>query len=160
MIVFEEEIPEAKNSKTKQDTEVKNSRTSSEEEKEHLFRKQTNKEFLAKKQEGMKKDVAQKKETRTCFQCKTIGHIARNCSKAIQTKQGVSEKLKEKMVENEPLTKQFKVFKNSKFEVGECSKSFSKRKLILTTKSGLLRNHMLVLAMNLTRQSQRSHKLR
>ncbi|KAJ0614804.1 putative transcription factor interactor and regulator CCHC(Zn) family [Helianthus annuus] len=78
----------------------------------------------------MRKEVAQrKKETRTCFQCKTVGHIARNCPKAIQSKQGVSLKMKEKMVENEPPTKQFKVFKNSKFEVGECSKSAYKRKV-------------------------------
>ncbi|MFS7910217.1 putative transcription factor interactor and regulator CCHC(Zn) family [Helianthus anomalus] len=97
--------------------------------KEQVFRKQTNKEFLAKKQEEMKKDVAQKKkETRTCFQCKTLGHIVRNCPKAIQTKQEVSGKLKEKMVEKAPPTKQFIVFKNSKFKVGECSKGVYKRK--------------------------------
>ena len=79
--------------------------TTSEEEKENLFRNQSNREFLAKKQEEIKNGDIQKKETRTCFQCKTIGHIAKNCPKAIQSKQGVSLKMKEKMVENEPPTK-------------------------------------------------------
>ncbi|KAJ0650065.1 putative transcription factor interactor and regulator CCHC(Zn) family [Helianthus annuus] len=99
-------------------------------EKEQAFRKQTNKEFLAKKQEEMKKSVAQKKiETRTCFQCKTDGHIARNCLKAFKPKQEVSEKLKEKIVEKtEPPTNRLKVFENSTFEVGECSKTVLKRK--------------------------------
>ncbi|KAF5803343.1 putative transcription factor interactor and regulator CCHC(Zn) family [Helianthus annuus] len=128
-----------KNDKVYKPKTVFVSGTSPEEEKEHVFRKQTNKEFLAKKQEGMKKEVAQKKETRTCFQCKTVGHIARNCPKAIQTKQGVSGKLKGKMVENEPPTKQFKVFKNSKFEVGECSKSFYKRKVKLNNQKWVVK---------------------
>ncbi|KAM0035510.1 putative transcription factor interactor and regulator CCHC(Zn) family [Helianthus debilis subsp. tardiflorus] len=93
------------------------------------FWKQTNREFLAKKkQDEMKNEAAQKKETRTCFQCNTSGHIAKDCSKAIQSKQGVSHKLKEKMIDNEPPTKPFIVFKNSKFEVGECSKRFYKRR--------------------------------
>ncbi|KAF5782171.1 putative transcription factor interactor and regulator CCHC(Zn) family [Helianthus annuus] len=113
--------------------------TSFEEEKETLFKKQTNKEFLAKKQEGMKNEAAQKKETRTCYQCKVVGHIALNCPKETNTKQGVSEKLKEKMVENEPPTKQFKVFKNSKFEVGECSKSFYKRKVKLNNQKWVVK---------------------
>ncbi|KAJ0796344.1 putative transcription factor interactor and regulator CCHC(Zn) family [Helianthus annuus] len=78
----------------------------------------------------MKKIVAQKKtETRTCFQCKTVGHIARNCPKAIQIKQGVSGKLKEKVVEKTKLTtKKFTGFENSKFEVGECSRNVLKGK--------------------------------
>ncbi|KAF5810292.1 putative transcription factor interactor and regulator CCHC(Zn) family [Helianthus annuus] len=76
----------------------------------------------------MKNGTVQKKETRTCFQCKTIGHIDRKCPKAIQSKQGVSLKMKEKMVEDESPIKPFIVFKNSKFEVGECSKRFYKRK--------------------------------
>ena len=42
---------------------------STEAKKEQSFRKQTNQEFLAKKQEDMQKRVAQKPtETRTCFQ--------------------------------------------------------------------------------------------
>ncbi|KAJ0468700.1 putative transcription factor interactor and regulator CCHC(Zn) family [Helianthus annuus] len=76
----------------------------------------------------MKNGDVQQKETRTCFQCKTVGHIAKNCPKAIQSKQGVSLKMKEKIVENEPPTKPFIVFKDSKFEVDECSKKFYKRK--------------------------------
>ncbi|KAJ0715651.1 putative transcription factor interactor and regulator CCHC(Zn) family [Helianthus annuus] len=105
-------------------------RITTEAEKEQAFRRQTNQEFLAKKQEDMKKRVAQKPtETRTCFQCKTVGHIARNCSKAIQTKQEVSSKLKEKVVEKTELTtKKFTGFENSTFEVGECSKNVLKRK--------------------------------
>ncbi|KAF5805052.1 putative transcription factor interactor and regulator CCHC(Zn) family [Helianthus annuus] len=88
----------------------------------------------------MKLKVAQKKkETRICFKCNTVGHIARNCPEAIQTKQGVSEKLKGKMVENEPPTKQFIVFKNSKFEVGECSKNVYKRKAKLNNKKWVVK---------------------
>ncbi|KAJ0556655.1 putative transcription factor interactor and regulator CCHC(Zn) family [Helianthus annuus] len=103
--------------------------TTTEAEKEQAFRRQTNQEFLAKKQEDMKNRVAQKPtETRTCFQCKTVGHIVRNCPKAIQKKQGVSGKLKEKVVEKTELTtKKFEGFQNSTFEVGECSKNVLKR---------------------------------
>ncbi|MFS7897995.1 hypothetical protein Hanom_Chr00s014892g01753871 [Helianthus anomalus] len=72
----------------------------------------------------MKNDVAQKKEMRTCYGCKKVGRIAWNYPKATQTKQGVSENLKEKLVDNEPPTEQFKVFKNSTFEVGESSTRF------------------------------------
>ncbi|KAM0069824.1 putative transcription factor interactor and regulator CCHC(Zn) family [Helianthus debilis subsp. tardiflorus] len=129
MKAFEEETSEGKISETKKDTEVKIFGASSEEEEKGLFWKLTNRELLArKKQEEMKNEVVQEKETRTCFQCKTIGHIASNCPKAIQSKQGVSLKMIEKMVEIEPSTKPFIVFKNSKFEVGECSKMFYKRK--------------------------------
>ncbi|KAJ0616395.1 putative transcription factor interactor and regulator CCHC(Zn) family [Helianthus annuus] len=100
-----------------------------EEEEKSTFWRQSKKEFLAKKQEGMKNEAAQKKkETRTCFQCQKFGHIALNCPKATNSKQGVSEKLKKKVVDIESPTEQFKVFKNSKFEVGECSKNFYKRK--------------------------------
>ncbi|KAJ0946799.1 putative transcription factor interactor and regulator CCHC(Zn) family [Helianthus annuus] len=82
----------------------------------------------------------QKKETRTCFQCKTFGHIARNCLKAIQTKQGVSDKLKEKVVEKtKPPTKKFKVFEISIFEVGECSKGFYKRKVNLNNQKWVVK---------------------
>ncbi|KAJ0557036.1 putative transcription factor interactor and regulator CCHC(Zn) family [Helianthus annuus] len=101
---------------------------SSEEEEKSSFWKQSNREFLAKKQDGMKNEDVQKKETRMCFQCKTVGHIARNFPKTIQSKQGVSLKMKEKMVENEPPITPSIVFKNLKFEVGECSKRFNKRK--------------------------------
>ncbi|XP_035845751.1 golgin subfamily A member 6-like protein 1 [Helianthus annuus] len=70
----EEKTSEEKKSKTKEEDEVEISGKSSEAEKEQAFRKQTNQEFLAKKQEEVKKSVAQKKiETRTYFQCKTAG---------------------------------------------------------------------------------------
>ncbi|MFS7902582.1 putative transcription factor interactor and regulator CCHC(Zn) family [Helianthus anomalus] len=72
--------------------------TSSEEEEEKKdFWRQSNNEFLAKKQDEMKKLTKPKKNSRTCFQCNIVGHIARDCSKAIQSKQRVSRKLKEKM---------------------------------------------------------------
>ncbi|KAJ0887800.1 putative transcription factor interactor and regulator CCHC(Zn) family [Helianthus annuus] len=87
----------------------------------------------------MKKDVAEKKEMRTCYQCQKVGHIAWNCPMETQTKQGVSEKLKEKLVENEPPTEQFKVFKNSKFEVGESSKSFYKRSVNLNNQKWVVK---------------------
>ncbi|KAJ0927084.1 putative transcription factor interactor and regulator CCHC(Zn) family [Helianthus annuus] len=101
-----------------------------EDEKDQAFRKQTNQEFLAKKQEDMKKKVVQKKmETRTCFQCKTVGHVARNCPKTFKPKQEVSGKLKGKVVEKtEFSTRKFTGFENSTFEVGECSKNVLKRK--------------------------------
>ncbi|KAL9994360.1 putative transcription factor interactor and regulator CCHC(Zn) family [Helianthus debilis subsp. tardiflorus] len=102
----------------------------SEAEKEQAFRKQTNQEFLAKKHEDMKKNVVPRKiEKRTCFQCKTIGHVAKDCSKTFKPKQEVSSKLKEKVVEKTELsTQKFTGFENSTFEKGECSKSTLKRK--------------------------------
>ncbi|KAJ0477461.1 putative transcription factor interactor and regulator CCHC(Zn) family [Helianthus annuus] len=100
--------------------------TSSEEEKEKLFRKQSNRDFLAKKQEE-KQTVDQKKKTRTYFKCGKSGHIAVNCSQAIQTKKGVS-KLKEKVIEFEPSIDRIKLFKNSKFEIGECLNRFYKKR--------------------------------
>ncbi|KAF5777830.1 hypothetical protein HanXRQr2_Chr12g0540281 [Helianthus annuus] len=97
---------------------------SSEEEEKKGFWRQSNNEFLAKKQDEMKKLVEQKKDTRTCFQFNTVGHITRDCSRAIQSKQGVSRKLKEKVVEFEPPVDRNKLFKNSTFEIGECSNKF------------------------------------
>ncbi|KAJ0726243.1 putative oxidoreductase transcription factor interactor and regulator CCHC(Zn) family [Helianthus annuus] len=101
--------------------------TSAEEEQKSSFWKQSNREFLAKKQEEMK-FADQKKETRTCFQCNTVGHIAKDCSKAIQTKQGVPGKLKEKVIEFEPPIERTKLFRNSTFEIGECSSRFYKKR--------------------------------
>ncbi|XP_022041124.1 uncharacterized protein LOC110943697 [Helianthus annuus] len=106
-----EKTLEEKKSVTKDEDEVDISGTSAEKEQKSSFWKETNKEFLAKKQEEIKKSFAQKKtEMTTCFQCKTVGHITRNCPKAIQTKQGVSG------------------FENSTFETGECLKNVVKRK--------------------------------
>ncbi|KAJ0795026.1 putative transcription factor interactor and regulator CCHC(Zn) family [Helianthus annuus] len=102
--------------------------TSSEEEEKKDFWRQSNNEFLTKKQDEMKKLTEQKKDTRTCFQCNTVGHIARDCSKAIQSKQGVSRKLKEQVVEFEPPIDRTKLFKNSTFEIGECSNKFYKKR--------------------------------
>ncbi|MFS7949266.1 putative transcription factor interactor and regulator CCHC(Zn) family [Helianthus anomalus] len=59
---------------------------SSEKEVKCSFWKQTNREFLAKKQDEIKNEVDQKKETRTCFKCNEFGYIAKDCSKAIQSK--------------------------------------------------------------------------
>ncbi|KAJ0890249.1 putative transcription factor interactor and regulator CCHC(Zn) family [Helianthus annuus] len=103
--------------------------TSSEEEKKCSFWKQSNQEFLTEKR---KNGAYVKKETRTCFRCNEAGHIAWNCPKATNTKQGVSGKLKEVFVDKtESPTEQFKVFKNSTFEIGECSKRFYKRSVKL-----------------------------
>ncbi|KAJ0770073.1 putative transcription factor interactor and regulator CCHC(Zn) family [Helianthus annuus] len=87
----------------------------------------------------MKKDV-QKKETRACYQCYEIGHIARYCSKATNSKHGVSLKLKEKVVEKtEPPTEKFKIFENSTYEIGECSKRFYKRKTKLDNRKWVIK---------------------
>ncbi|KAJ0445500.1 putative transcription factor interactor and regulator CCHC(Zn) family [Helianthus annuus] len=95
---------------------------SAEDEHKKPFWKQSNQEFLAeKKRNGT--GVFHPKETRTCFKCYEVGHIAWNYPKNIKTKQGVSEKLKEKVVEkDEKPTEQVKIFENSIHEVGECSK--------------------------------------
>ncbi|XP_021971241.1 WEB family protein At4g27595, chloroplastic-like [Helianthus annuus] len=142
---FEEKKPkeksEEKDSETKEDIEEKTSGTSVEKEQKSSFWKQMNKEFLAKKQEEMKKEVTQKKmETRTCFNCHKVGHIARNCLKAINTQQEVSLKLKEKVFEiSKPPTKRFKVFENSTFEVGECSKKVYNKKVNLDNRKWIVK---------------------
>ncbi|KAJ0903102.1 putative transcription factor interactor and regulator CCHC(Zn) family [Helianthus annuus] len=102
--------------------------TSAKEEEKKEFWRQSNSEFLTKKQDEMKKMTEQKKDTRTCFQCNKVGHIARECYKAIQSKQGVSRKLKEKVVNFEPPIDRTKLFKNSTFEIGECSNKFYQKK--------------------------------
>ncbi|KAJ0575952.1 putative transcription factor interactor and regulator CCHC(Zn) family [Helianthus annuus] len=102
--------------------------TSSEEEEKRAFWRQSNNEFFKKKQDEMKKMAEQKQDTRTCFQCNTVGHIARDCTKAIQSKQGVSRKLKEKVVEFEPPIDRTKLFKISTFKIGECSNKFYQKK--------------------------------
>ncbi|KAJ0600012.1 putative transcription factor interactor and regulator CCHC(Zn) family [Helianthus annuus] len=86
-------------------------------EKEQSFRKQTNQEFLAKKQEELKKNEVPKKiEKRICFQCKTVGHVAKNCLKTFKQKQEDSCKMKEKVVEKTELsTRKFTGFENSTF---------------------------------------------
>ncbi|KAJ0753598.1 putative transcription factor interactor and regulator CCHC(Zn) family [Helianthus annuus] len=70
----------------------------------------------------------QKKDMKTCFRCNTVGHIAKDCSKAIQSKQGVFRKLKEKVVEFEPPIDRTKLFKDSTFEIGESSNKFYKKR--------------------------------
>ncbi|KAJ0525470.1 putative transcription factor interactor and regulator CCHC(Zn) family [Helianthus annuus] len=101
---------------------------SAEEENKSSVWRQSNQEFLAAK----KKNEVQRKETRTCFRCNEVGHIAWNCPKATNTKQGVSGKLKEADVDKtEPPTEKFRVFKNSTYEVGECSKKFYRRSVKL-----------------------------
>ncbi|KAF5762501.1 putative transcription factor interactor and regulator CCHC(Zn) family [Helianthus annuus] len=110
--------------------------SSSKEEKKSSFWKQSNKAFLAEKQKHEKNEANQKKETRTCYRCNEVGHIARNCSKATNTQQGVSSKLKEKVVDKtEPPTEKFKVFKSSTFEVGESSRRFYKRRANLNNQT-------------------------
>ncbi|KAM0008884.1 putative transcription factor interactor and regulator CCHC(Zn) family [Helianthus debilis subsp. tardiflorus] len=101
----------------------------SEAEKEKLFRNQTNQEFLAKKQEESKKtEVLKKVEKRSCFQCKAVGHLAKDCPKTFRPKQEISRKMNEKVVETTELsTRKFTGFENSTYEKGESSKSASKR---------------------------------
>ncbi|KAJ0752910.1 putative transcription factor interactor and regulator CCHC(Zn) family [Helianthus annuus] len=94
---------------------------SSDEEQKKPFWKQSNQEFLAEKRKNGV-EVVYQRETRTCYKCNEAGHIAWNCSKNVKTKQGVSRKLKEKVVDIEPPTEKLKVFENSIYEVGECSK--------------------------------------
>ncbi|KAM0025509.1 putative transcription factor interactor and regulator CCHC(Zn) family [Helianthus debilis subsp. tardiflorus] len=105
-------------------------RTSAEEEEKKEFWRQSNREFLAKKQEEIMKNAVPKKiEKRTCFQCKIAGHVAKNCPKTFKPKQEVSGKLKEKVVVNTELsTRKFTGFENSIFEKGDCSKNVLKRK--------------------------------
>ncbi|KAJ0595888.1 putative transcription factor interactor and regulator CCHC(Zn) family [Helianthus annuus] len=95
---------------------------SAEEEQKKPFWRQSNQEFLAEqKRKGT--GVFHRKDTRTCFKCNKAGHIAWNCPMNTKTKQGVAEKLKEKVVEkDDPPTEKFKIFENSTYEVGECSK--------------------------------------
>ncbi|XP_035830027.1 splicing regulatory glutamine/lysine-rich protein 1-like [Helianthus annuus] len=83
---FEEDTTVGKKIDTEEETsKIKNfekkKRISLEEEEKSSFRKQSNREFLAKKQDDMKNEDVQKKESRTCVQCNTIGHIAKDCSK-------------------------------------------------------------------------------
>ncbi|KAJ0542793.1 putative transcription factor interactor and regulator CCHC(Zn) family [Helianthus annuus] len=120
-----ENYKNVKNSKTK--TEFVSGGSSEEEQKKPFWR-QSNQEFLAaKKRNGA--EVLHSRETRTCYKCNEAGHIAWNCPKNAKTKQGVSGKLKEKVVDVEPPTEKFKIFENSTYEVGECSKkNFYKKK--------------------------------
>ncbi|KAJ0785715.1 putative transcription factor interactor and regulator CCHC(Zn) family [Helianthus annuus] len=101
---------------------------SSEEEEKKDFWRQSNNEFLAKKQDEVKKMTEQKKDTKICFRRNIVGHIARDCSKEIQSKQGVFRKLKEKVVVFEPPIDKIKLYKDSTFEIGESSnKCYKKR---------------------------------
>ncbi|KAJ0789584.1 putative transcription factor interactor and regulator CCHC(Zn) family [Helianthus annuus] len=114
-------------------------RTSSEKEAKSSFWKQSNKEFIAEKQKSGKIGSYERKETRTCYRCHEVGHIAWNCQMATNTKQGVSKKLKEKIVDVEPPTERFKVFKNSKYEGGECLKRFYKRRANLDNQTWVVK---------------------
>ncbi|KAF5817492.1 putative transcription factor interactor and regulator CCHC(Zn) family [Helianthus annuus] len=102
--------------------------TSTDEEEKTNFWRESNSEFLAKKQDELKKMAEENTDTRTCFRCNIVGHIARDCSTAIQSKQGVSRKLKEKVVEFEPPIDRTKLFKDSTFEIGESSNKFYKKR--------------------------------
>ncbi|KAJ0581454.1 putative transcription factor interactor and regulator CCHC(Zn) family [Helianthus annuus] len=97
-------------------------RTSSDEEEKTSFWRESNKEFLAKKQDEQKRD------TRTCYRCNTVGHIAKDCSNAIQSKQGVFRKIKEKVFAFESPLDRTKLFKDSIFEIGESSNKFYKKR--------------------------------
>ncbi|KAJ0569851.1 putative transcription factor interactor and regulator CCHC(Zn) family [Helianthus annuus] len=118
------------------DKNMKNSKTksefvsggSAEEEQQKPFWRQSNKEFLAERKKNGA-DICYLRETRTCYRCNEAGHIAWNCSNSDKLKQGVSQKLKEKVVDVDTPNNRLKIFENSKFEVGECSeKNFYKKK--------------------------------
>ncbi|KAJ0501392.1 putative transcription factor interactor and regulator CCHC(Zn) family [Helianthus annuus] len=79
---------------------------SAEEEQQKPFWRQSNKEFLAERKKNGA-DICYLRETRTCYRCNEAGHIAWNCSK---------------IVDVDTPTNRPKIFENSKFEVGECSK--------------------------------------
>ncbi|KAJ0832759.1 putative transcription factor interactor and regulator CCHC(Zn) family [Helianthus annuus] len=120
-----------KNDKNMKNSKIKSefvSGGSSEEEQQKPFWRQSNKEFLAERRKNGD-DICYLRETRTCYRCNEAGHIAWNCSKNAQSKQGVSQKLKEKVVYVDTPTNGSKIFENSKFEIGECSeKNFYKKK--------------------------------
>ncbi|KAJ0837425.1 putative transcription factor interactor and regulator CCHC(Zn) family [Helianthus annuus] len=101
---------------------------SSEEEEKKAFWRQSNNEFLAKKQDEMKKMTEQKKDTRTCFQCNTIGHIARECSKAIQSKREYLVNSKRKWLSLNHRLIELTCLKILFFEIGECSNKFYQKK--------------------------------
>ncbi|KAF5768295.1 putative transcription factor interactor and regulator CCHC(Zn) family [Helianthus annuus] len=95
---------------------------SSEDEQQKPFWRQSNKEFLTERRRNGT-GVFHLRNTQTCFKCNEASHIASNCSKDIKAKQGVSQKLKEKVVEKS------EILEDSKYEIGECSKKhFYKRK--------------------------------
>ncbi|KAJ0827499.1 putative transcription factor interactor and regulator CCHC(Zn) family [Helianthus annuus] len=110
------------------DKNMKNSKTksefvsggSSDEEQQKPFWRQSKREFLAEKKKNGD-EICYQRETRTCYRCNEVGHIAWNCTRNAKAKQGVSQKLKEKVVDVEPPTEKLRMFENSKFEVGECS---------------------------------------
>ncbi|KAJ0582468.1 putative transcription factor interactor and regulator CCHC(Zn) family [Helianthus annuus] len=101
--------------------------TSTDKEEKTSFWRETNSEFLKKKQAEMKKVAEQQKNSRTCFKCNSFGHIAKDCSKAIQSKQGVFRKISEKVFAFESPLDRTKLFKDSIFEVGESSNKFYKK---------------------------------
>ncbi|KAM0066084.1 putative transcription factor interactor and regulator CCHC(Zn) family [Helianthus debilis subsp. tardiflorus] len=87
-------------------------RTSTDEEEKTSFWREKNSEFLKKKQ------AEQKKDSRTCFKCNNVGHIAKECTQAIQSKQGVFRKISEKVFVFESPLDRTKLFKDSMFEIG------------------------------------------
>ncbi|TKW72290.1 MAG: hypothetical protein DI543_27440 [Bradyrhizobium icense] len=101
--------------------------TSTDEEEKTSFWRETNSEFLKKKQAELKKVAEQKKDSRTCFKCNNVGHIAKDCSQAIQSKQGVFRKISEKVFAFESPLDRTKLFKDSIFEIGESSNKFYKK---------------------------------
>ncbi|KAJ0498220.1 putative transcription factor interactor and regulator CCHC(Zn) family [Helianthus annuus] len=96
--------------------------TSTDEEEKNSFWREKNSEFWKKKQAALKKD------SRTCFKCNNVGHIAKDCSQAIQSKQGVFRKISEKVFAFESPLDRTKLFKDSIFEIGESSNKFYKKR--------------------------------
>ncbi|KAJ0918596.1 putative transcription factor interactor and regulator CCHC(Zn) family [Helianthus annuus] len=97
--------------------------TSTDKEEKTSFWREKNSEFWKKKQ------AEQKKDSRTCFKCNNVGHIAKDCSQAIQSTQGVFRKISEKVYAFESPLDRTKLFKDSIFEIGESSNRFYKKKV-------------------------------
>ncbi|KAJ0891048.1 putative transcription factor interactor and regulator CCHC(Zn) family [Helianthus annuus] len=121
-VSIEEKIADKRKSDKKKDTEKASSGTSTDEEEKTCFWREKNSEFLKKKQ------AEQKKDSRTCFKCNNVGHIAKDCSQAIQSKQGVFRKISEKVFAFESPLDRTKLFKDSIFEIGESSNRFYKKR--------------------------------
>uniref|UniRef100_A0A251VIM2 Putative zinc finger, CCHC-type n=1 Tax=Helianthus annuus TaxID=4232 RepID=A0A251VIM2_HELAN len=115
-----EEMVKSKKSLLKKEFDL--FRTSTDEEEKTCFWREKNSEFLKKKQ------AEQKKDSRTCFKCNNVGHIAKDCSQALQSKQGVFRKISEKVFAFESPLDRTKLFKDSIFEIGESSNRFYKKR--------------------------------
>ncbi|KAM0031259.1 putative transcription factor interactor and regulator CCHC(Zn) family [Helianthus debilis subsp. tardiflorus] len=108
--------------------------TSTDEEEKESFWREKNSEFWKKKQ------IEQKKDSRTCFKCNNVGHIAKDCTQAIQSKQGVFRTISEKVYAFELPLDRTKLFKDSIFEIGESSTKFYKKRATSSNQKWVVKN--------------------